>query len=152
MLNHRFAHTMKLGFLLVFLISVPALPQTSAQKEIPKSALAGRVVKDPGSVPVKKAEVQLMAEGQEEGTNYTTTTDADGHFQIESIRHGRYRVFVERTGLVEIDKRNRRSPGTALSFEPGQDVSDLVLHMLPAAVVVGRVLDEDGDPMARSDV
>ena len=152
MLNHRFAHTMKLGFLLVFLISVPALPQTSAQKEIPKSALAGRVVKDPGSVPVKKAEVQLMAEGQEEGTNYTTTTDADGHFQIESIRHGRYRVFVERTGLVEIDKRNRRSPGTALSFEPGKDVSGLVLHLLPAAVVVGRVLDEDGDPMARTDV
>ena len=143
---------MKFGLLLLLLLPLPARSQTSSRKESPKSALAGRVVKDPGSLPVKKAEVQLMAETQEAGTSYAATTDADGHFRIDGIGAGRYRVFVERTGLVEIDQRNRRSPGTALSFEPGKDVNDLVLHMLPAAVVAGRVLDEDGDPMVRTDV
>ena len=104
-------------------------------------------------MPVKKAEVQLIAEGQEEETtSFTATTDGDGHFKIDGIRAGRYRAFVERTGLVEIDKRNRRSPGTALSFDSGKDISDVVLHMLPAAVVAGKVVDEDGDPMPRTDV
>jgi protocatechuate 3,4-dioxygenase beta subunit len=122
-------------------------------KEPPTSALEGQVVRDPGSLPVKKAEVQVIAEGQEEeGKTYTGTTDADGHFRIEGIHAGRYRAFVERLGLVEIDKRHKRSAGTALSFDPGKDISDLVLHMLSAAVVVGRVVDEDGDPMPRTDV
>ncbi len=111
------------------------------------------MVKDPGGTPVKKAEVQLIAERQEEeSTSYTGTTDVDGHFKIEGIRAGRYRAFVEHTGLVEIDKRNRRAPGTALSFDPGKDITDVVLRMLPAAVVVGTVIDEDGDPIARTDV
>jgi hypothetical protein len=121
-------------------------------KEPPTSTLEGRVVKDPGGIPVKKAEVQLIAEAQEEGANYAATTDADGHFKIEGIHAGRYRAFVERTGLVEIDKRHRRSPGTALSFTAGKDISDVVMRMLPAAIVVGRVLDQDGDPMAQTDV
>jgi hypothetical protein len=115
--------------------------------------LEGQVVRDPGGTPVKKAEVQLIAERQEEGsTSYTGTTGADGHFKIEGIRAGRYRAFVEHTGLVEIDKKHRRSPGTALSFDPGKDISGVVLRMLAAAVIVGRVVDEDGDPMPRVDV
>lgn len=144
---------MRIGPLLLLLVSLPAWAQTpAATKEPVKSALDGRIVKDPGSLPVKKAEVQLIADGQEDGSNYTGTSDAEGHFRIEGIRAGRYRAFVERTGLLEVDKRNHRSPGTALSFEPGKDVTDLVLRMLPAAVIVGHVLDEDGDPMPRTDV
>lgn len=144
---------MRIGPLLLLFISLPALSQVPAgPKEPPKSALEGRVVQDAGGLPVKKAEVQLIAETQEGGTNYAATSDAEGHFRIEGIRAGRYRAFVERTGLVEIGKQSRRSPGTALTFEPGKDVTDLVLHMLPAAVIVGRVLDEDGDPMPRTDV
>jgi protocatechuate 3,4-dioxygenase beta subunit len=145
---------MKIGLFLLLLISLPAWTETNpAAKEPATSILEGQVVKDPGGIPVKKAEVQLIAEGQqEEGKTYTGTTDADGHFRIEGIQAGRYRAFVERVGLVEIDKRHRRSPGRALSFEPGKDISDLVLRMLPAAVVVGKVVDEDGDPMPRTDV
>lgn len=143
-----------LGLFVLVLAVVSSLGQTpSAAKEPPTSTLEGRVLKDPGGVPVKKAEVQLIAEGQEEeSSSYTASSDADGHFKIEGIRSGRYRAFVERTGLVEIDKRNRRSPGTALFFDAGKDITDVVLRMLPAAVVVGKVIDEDGDPMPRTDV
>jgi hypothetical protein len=126
-----------------------------AQSHVPlkASVLDGIVVRDPGGAAVRKAEVQLIAEAQEEeSSNYTTTTDAEGHFKIEGIRPGRYRAFVERAGFVQVDKHNRRSPGVALSFEPGKDVNDLQLRMLPAAVIVGRVVDEDGDPMPRTDV
>src|SRR5258708_35828730 len=85
--------------LVLLLIMSPSLGQTlSTAKQPPTSMLEGQVVKDPGGTPVKKAEVQLIAEAQEEeSSNYIATTDAEGHFKIERIRPGRYRAFVERT-------------------------------------------------------
>ncbi|HKS73328.1 MAG TPA: carboxypeptidase regulatory-like domain-containing protein [Terriglobales bacterium] len=142
---------MKIWSLALVVVSCTALAQTPAPKEA-LSVLEGRVVKDPGSLPVKKAEVTLITEGDEERTTYSAITDVEGHFRIEGIRAGRYRAFVERTGMVEVGKRGHRSPGTALTFASGKDVTGIVLHLLPAAVVVGKVLDEDGDPMARVDV
>jgi protocatechuate 3,4-dioxygenase beta subunit len=89
----------------------------------------------------------LIAENQEEGGNYTASSDQDGHFKIPGIQPGRYRMFVERPGYVEVDDKRRRSQGVVLSFEAGQELKDQSLHMLAAAVITGRVLDEDGDPM-----
>ena len=108
--------------------------------------------KSPSGEPLKKAIIELIGENQEEGGNYTATSDQDGHFEIAGIHPGRYRIFVERTGYIEVDAKRRRSDGVLLSLDAGQELKDQVLHMLAAAVVAGRVLDEDGDPMANVDV
>src|ERR1700731_4457441 len=131
--------------------------QTSAQdapaaKEPGKASLEGNVVKEPTGEPLKKAIVELIAENQEEGGNYTATSAQDGHFRIRGIQPGRYRMFVERPGYVEVDEKRRRSQGVVLSFEGGQELKDQTLHMLAAAIITGRVLDEDGDPMADVEV
>ena len=49
------------------------------------SSIAGTVVKEPGSQPLKKATVGLIAEDQQVGSNYGATTDSDGHFSIEKV-------------------------------------------------------------------
>jgi len=72
--------------------------------------------------------------------------------QGAEIHPGRYRLFVERTGYLEVDAKHRRSEGTVLSLEAGQELKDSVLHMLAAAIITGRVVDEDGDPMPNVDV
>jgi len=145
---------MKIWALIFVLVSLPTWAQASAADQgTQRSAIEGRVVRDPGDVPVKKAEVQLIADDTvNEGKSFSAISDADGHFRIEGIPAGRYRAFVERSGFVEINKQHLRAAGAALTFSPGKDIADLVLHMLPAAVVVGRVVDEDGDPMPRTDV
>ena len=71
-----------------------------AAKDAGKASLWGRVVKEPGGEPLKKSIVELIAENQEEGGNYTATSDQDGHFEIRSIQPGRYRMFAERTGFI----------------------------------------------------
>src|ERR1700675_3500454 len=86
-----------------------------------KASLEGSVVKEPAGEPLKKAIVELIAENQEEGGNYTATSDADGRFRFVDILPGRYKMFVERTGYIEVDQKRRRSSGVALSFEAGQD-------------------------------
>jgi protocatechuate 3,4-dioxygenase beta subunit len=104
-------------------------------------------VRDPGGEPLKKAIVELIGEKQEEGGNYTATSDQEGHFKVTAIRPGRYHMFVERPGFLAADEKHRQSAGATLSFKAGQEVKDQVLRMLPAAIITGRVVDEDGDPM-----
>src|SRR5207253_9015669 len=65
---------------------------------------------------------------QEEGGNYTATSDQEGHFEIHGIEPGRYQMFAERTGFVEVDQKRRRSRGLYLSFSAGQKLKDQTLQ------------------------
>jgi len=135
--------------LATFLLS--ALLLANAQESAPASnapSIAGAVVKEPGSEPLKKVLVQMVAEDQKQGGDYTATTDADGHFRVEKVVPGRYRIFIEKTGLVEVNERGIESDINMVTVQAGQSVDDLLFRMLPTAVVSGRVTDEDGDPMS----
>ncbi|MGC2198385.1 MAG: carboxypeptidase regulatory-like domain-containing protein [Terriglobales bacterium] len=146
---------MRLGIMAVCLLALTtqvAAQGDAATKEPAKASLAGSVVKEPSGEPLKKAIIELIAENQEEGGNYTATSDQDGHYKIAGIQPGRYRMFVERPGYIEVDQKKRRSQGVVLSFAAGQELKDQTLHMLAAAILTGRVLDEDGDPMPDVDV
>jgi hypothetical protein len=148
---------MKLGLacLLSVLLSAGALlAQTpaGATAQSTRAVVAGLVAKDPGSEPVKKALIELIAESQSDGGNYTALTGVDGGFRIENIVPGRYHLFVERSGFQEVDKHQRRSEGRVLTLGAGQELKDLVIRLQAAAVVEGRVTDEDGDPMAEAQV
>src|SRR5271155_1490576 len=148
---------MKLGlaYLLTLLLGAGALlAQTPAgdTAQSTRAVVAGLVTKDPGSEPVKKALIELIAESQSDGGNYTALTGVDGGFRIENIVPGRYRLFVERSGYQEIDKHQRRSEGRVLTLSAGQELKDLVIRLQAAAVVEGRVTDEDGDTMAEAQV
>jgi Carboxypeptidase regulatory-like domain len=110
------------------------------------------VAKDPGGEPVKKALVELIAENQTEGGDYTAVTGVDGGFRVEGVVPGRYRLFVERTGYMEVEKHHARPEGRVLTLTAGQEVTDLLVRLQAAAVVDGRVTDEDGDPLPDAQV
>jgi len=146
---------MKLALILVCsaMLVGTGLAQTAVLgKASSLASLEGKVVREPAGEPIKKALIELIGENQEEGGNYAATSDQEGHFKVAGIHPGRYRLIVERTGFIEVDARRRRSDGVVLSLETGQELRDQTLHMLPAAIVMGRVLDEDGDPMANVEV
>ena len=132
--------------------SVARAQDSTATKDASVGSLEGTVVKEPSGEGLRKALVEVIGQSQEESGNYTATSDQDGHFKVSSIRPGRYRIFVERTGYVEVDKKLRRSQGLVIDIQGGQELKDQTLHMLPAAIITGRVLDEDGDPMPSVDV
>jgi hypothetical protein len=116
------------------------------------SLVQGIVVKDPTSEPIKKALIELIAESQNDGSNYTAVTDADGRFVIENIAPGQYRLFVERAGYREVSRNHRAAEGRVVTLSAGNEMKDVVIHLQAAAVVDGRVSDEDGDPMPDSQV
>jgi hypothetical protein len=140
--------------LLTVLLGAAALFAQTQPTETPatRAIIAGVVTKDPGSEPLKKALIELIAEIQNGGANYTALSAADGNFRIENIKPGRYRLFVEHTGYQEIDKHHRHTEGRVLTLSAGQEVKDLAILLQAAAVVEGRVTDEDGDPLAEAQV
>ena len=140
-------------------ISQPLFPQSLSSQAIStqlgapaQASLQGSVVKDPGSEPLKKALIELIAESPSDGGNHTALTGPDGSFHIENISPGRYRLFVERTGFQVIDNHRGRSVGRVLTLVAGQELKDVAIRLQAAAIVEGRVSDEDGDPMAGAQV
>ena len=117
-----------------------------------RAAIQGIVIKDPSSEPVNKVLVELIAENQTESGNYTATTDIRGSFLYRKHSAGRYRLFAERTGFLDIDKHHGRSEGRVFTLTGGQELKDLQIRLQAAAVLRGRVTDEDGDPLAGAEV
>src|SRR5450432_2940555 len=97
------------------------------------AVVEGIVTKDPSGEPVKKALIELIAENQAEGGDYTAVTGADGTFRVEGIAPGRYRLFAERTGYLEVDKQRPRSEGRVLTLTAGQEMKDLLIRLQAAA-------------------
>jgi protocatechuate 3,4-dioxygenase beta subunit len=82
---------------------------------------------------------------------YTAVTKEDGLFEIPDIPAGQYRMIVNRNGFVRYlyGARNaRQQQGGALTLAPGQKLSGLAVKLTPGAVIAGRIVDQDGDPMS----
>lgn len=133
------------------LLGASLLAQTAPNAPA-RASVEGIVTRDPDGTPVKKALIELIAENQSEGGDYTAVTGPDGLFRIDDVVPGRYHLFAERTGLLDTDKQRGRSEGRLLTISDGQEVNDVHLHLQAAAVVRGRVTDEDGDPLAGAEV
>ena len=147
---------MKLTSICLFIVwvatCVAAQEAVSPAKKAERATIEGVVTRDPDSQPVKKALIELIAENQAEGGNYTAVTGADGEFRIEAILPGRYRMFAERMGLLDVGRNRAEREGRVLSLTAGQELKDVHIRLQAAAVIRGRVTDEDGDPLAECQI
>jgi hypothetical protein len=124
----------------------------NAQQKIPKPEtcrIEGQVVNAATGESVKKAEVVLFRAGAGQSQRYTAVTAAGGRFAMRDIEPGRYRLMVGRSGYARLEYGARAAgrPGVTLSLDPGQDIGDIVFRVAPQAVITGRAVDEDGDPV-----
>jgi len=138
-----------LALLLSVLLSGGVFAQDATKS---RATIEGIVTRDPDSQPVKKALIELIADNQAQGGNYTTLTGPDGAFRIENIMPGRYHLFAERSGFLDTDKQRGRTDGRILTLTAGQELKDLHLRLQAAAVIRGRVTDEEGDPLPNAEV
>jgi hypothetical protein len=84
------------------------------------------------------------------GQGYSTSTDADGGFRIEGVNPGRYSIWVNRSGFLNTNygARKPNQPGSAITLGPGQQLTDIAVPVPPQAVIAGKVVDADGDPVS----
>lgn len=111
--------------------------------------------------PLKKAEVVVMRGDGRNDTpdSQSAVTGADGTFHFEKIAPGRYSVRVQKTGYVGANRgtsaaasRGVGSSIATLTLNKGENVRDFSFKMQPHGVIAGRVVDDEGEPVARVQV
>jgi hypothetical protein len=68
-------------------------------------------------------EEDTISEEQGDSADLVAVTDADGHFMIEDVKPGTYRVGYDRSGFVDAEKRHHGNR-MLLSLEAGQEVNN----------------------------
>jgi hypothetical protein len=126
-----------------------ATPTTSGQF----ATVAGSVVRLDTGQPLKKAVITLESRSDAQKSSYDMT-DEQGHFSIEKIDPGSYRLVVSRNGFVDAEYGQRRigGSGAILTLSAGQRMSDLVFKLARTAALSGHVYNEDGEPVRGASV
>jgi protocatechuate 3,4-dioxygenase beta subunit len=114
--------------------------------------IEGLVVSMTGE-PLKKTQLNLRrAQGRDPG--FAASTDDSGRFSIADVEPGTYYLSAQRSGYVPQQYGARRGSraGTPLVITEAQEMKGLTVKLTPQAVITGKVLDEDGDPVAQANV
>ena len=142
----------------------PAGP-TSTQASVPPQptkpedlcSVEGKVVNAVTGEPIRRASVLLMRSNPVPGdtgppTSYSTQSSSTGQFAMKDIEPGKYRLTVNRNGYVAFTygARGPMQPGTTLSLIRQQHMADLALKLTPQAVIMGRIRDDEGEPVANA--
>lgn len=137
---------MKLLIIAFSLMLVPTARaiQASPPEQASTPSIQGKVSQEPDGQPIRKANVQLNVRKGPTAAQYSAITDAEGQFKIDDVQPGQYVVVVDHPGFVQSVTGNRP---ISISVQLGNGKNDLILHMQPAAVITGKIVDLDGDPI-----
>jgi hypothetical protein len=133
----------------LFLVACDLWSQQKEQKTPEVScSVRGIVVREQGGEPIKGARVAL-AKRSETGENYHSTTSADGAFTFIDVVPGTYSLAVLKNGFVpqRYGQKKSKDGGVPLALRAGQKVQDIVFRLVAAAVISGRVVDEENEPV-----
>jgi hypothetical protein len=115
-----------------------------AQEAPPLPSISGVVVNSNNGEGVRKATVILIGQDRTKDMSQTANTDGHGRFLIADVQPGEYSISADRPGFV-IESEAGAPPPT-FKVGAGQSLKDVKIKLVPLAVIIGRVLDDDGDP------
>ena len=123
---------------------------------MPPGSIKGRVVAVDDGQGMGKVILSLVpAERREEGRPVTVRTAPDGNYEFKQVTPGRYRLFASRNGYAR--QGYGQKPGsesdlasaTPLDVRSGETLNNINLSLLRGGAIEGRILDQDGEPVAR---
>ncbi len=143
---------------MITLILLTALFVQSDPPVEKKCTLEGQVVSAATGGPLKHATLRLSPIGQPtpQGprTSFTSSTDAEGKFILQDVDAGTYVLYAERVGYIgqNYGARSANSAGARLKLDAGQSMKDLSIKLIPQAMIFGKVIDDDGEPVPSASI
>jgi len=119
--------------------------------------VSGHVYRADTGEPIPKTQVSLLPTDEtttKVADERTVRTGPDGAFTFTNIPGGNYEIETRHNGYSEFDGSLDLGPGNAertnrtVALKPGQTVQNIALHLYPAGIISGQILDEDQDPVA----
>ncbi len=133
------------------LLALAAMAPLQAQQEF--GSVEGVVLNAITGEPIKKANLVLTrADVRSASQPYGAVSDAAGHFSIPNLAPGNYRLEATRTGFMREAVRARSGAAPRLIEVRGGSTENMVVRLTPQAVIAGRIVDEDGDPVMGASV
>ena len=141
------------ALMVVASVSVAAQPQTIRLKaDAPQSdrpaEIHGRVIAADDGRPLVRARIALLSAAAPGRPLMTTSTNAQGNYQLKDVPAGSYFVSASRPGYIELQygQRRARERGLAVDVKAGQTINRIDVALVRGAVIAGRVMDENGEP------
>ena len=126
---------------------IPQAPALGDKTTGEKCSIEGRVLSSTTGQPLGRATIMLIAGAV---TNRVTTESGeDGRFSFVGLNAARYTLSAQRAGYLGqyYGAGGASASSTYLVLAPGQQLKDVLFKLIPAAVISGRVLDQDGAPV-----
>ena len=114
----------------------------------PTYRIRGVVVDATNGGPVGGAEVTIEADGDV----IRTTANGDGGFLLDGLPQGKYPLSAKAQGYVAERYNEHGGFSTAIVVGEGLDSEHIVFRLHPAALIYGRVTDENGEPVRQARV
>ncbi len=110
-----------------------------------KASLEGRITNAVTGEAVKKVSVILAGHGP----NSTLETDEKGVFLFDNLEPGRYTLMAQKNGFAPgyYGARGSTMAGMPLNLTAGQQMKELNWKLSPNAVITGKVVDAEGEPI-----
>src|SRR5436190_21590717 len=124
--------------------SRPATPTATGT-----AAIRGRVFAADSGRPLRRARIQINGPGLP-GNGQTTSTDADGRYEVRDLVGGRYNISVTRSGYLRLSYGQRRpfEQGRPFDLAGGQRADNVNFTLPRMSLVTGRVLDEANEAIS----
>ena len=127
-----------------FLAAAFSLQAFQAKPGEEKCSIEGRVLSSVTGAPLRGVTLYLLGTAR-----VTAAGGEDGRFAFPGLVAGRYRLIAQRAGYLPQGygaQAGSTSGGDGVDLTIGQQMKDVLIKMVPAAVISGRVLDESGEP------
>jgi len=107
----------------------------------------GTVVSAATGEPLKSAMLSLLS--LQPLGEVTAFTDEHGHFVFKEVSPGNYLFRAIKQGYLEQSYHPEPAgPAQRLDLQPGQKIEHAVFRLARPGVILGRVVDEQGEPLA----
>ena len=114
------------------------------------ASVVGVVINQATGKPIAGAHLRLMsAASASEGQPYGALSDREGKFSIAALPAGTYLGEVNARGFYYVPPKGE-APVWRVTVKAGQQITDLKVTMAPEAIIAGRILDDNGDPIVSS--
>jgi len=124
---------------IAFALALQAPTLTPGQTEQPPATIRGRVTTADGR-PLTNAHLRLAR--QEGGRPRNQDTDDDGAFEFADVPPGTYVIVASRSGFASSNTNN-----VNFTVAPGETKEHVDVSLRRLSAIVGRVVDDNGDPV-----
>lgn len=143
------------GFALAWSATLPCAQNGKVRAERTRAddvfRVAGLVVSDATETPLASTRVTLVDSRNTRNAKWMITGE-DGRFEFDHLSAGKYSLQGARRGYITGAYEQHDQFSTAIVAGATLDTEHLVLRLVPAAMISGKVFDESTEPVHRATV